>query len=95
MDEVTLGELARRMDSIHTDVKELRASIVDHNDLSTVAASWQSALQAHEARANLIFTQHEAALKELQAWQTWAMRLILGAVLLAIIGGVLVANPGQ
>ena len=56
-DDVTLGELARRMDLLHSDVKELRTSIVEHDDLTAVANSWQMLLQAHESNAALIKTQ--------------------------------------
>jgi hypothetical protein len=32
-------------------------------------------------------------IKRLEEWQTWAGRLVLGAVILAILGVVLVARP--
>lgn len=92
-DDVTLGELARRMDLLHSDVKELRVSIVEHDDLTAVANSWQLLLQSHENQAKLITLQLERRLDGLEAWNTWATRIVLGLVLAAIVGVVLI-DPG-
>lgn len=91
--DVTLGELARRMDLLHSDVKELRASIVEHDDLSAVANSWQLLLQSHESRAELVRVSIEQRLASLEAWNTWAMRIVLGLVLAAVVGVALVDLP--
>lgn len=89
--DVTLGELARRMDSMHSDVRELRSAVVSHDDLKSAVGSWQLLLQAQEARQAVVITQIENRLVALESWNTWAMRIVLGAVLVAIIG--LVVGP--
>ena len=53
LDDVTLGELARRMEGLHIDLKELRLAVVERDDLQTVVAGWQAALAAHEINADL------------------------------------------
>ena len=93
MDDVTLGELARRLDSMHTDVKEMRSSIVDHNDLTSVANSWTMLLAAHESKVDLQMQQVQAKVNALEAWNTWAMRIVLGLVLTSVVG--LVMLPGK
>ena len=91
--DVTLGELARRMDLLHADVKELRTSIVEHDDLSAVANSWQLLLQSHESRAELVRIGLETRITHLEAWNTWAVRIVLGLVLSAVVAVVLVDPP--
>jgi len=93
MDDVTLGELARRLDSMHTDVKEMRTSIVDHNDLTSVANSWTMLLAAHESKVDLQMQQVQAKVAALEAWNIWAMRIVLGLVLTSVVG--LVMLPGK
>jgi len=93
MDDVTLGELARRLDSMHTDVKEMRSSIVDHNDLTSVANSWTMLLAAHESKVDLQMQQVQAKVAALEAWNLWAMRIVLGLVLTSVVG--LVLLPGK
>jgi len=93
MDDVTLGELARRLDSMHTDVKEMRSSIVDHNDLTSVANSWTMLLAAHESKVDLQMQQVQTRIEQLEAWSTWAVRIVLGLVMSAVVG--LVLLPGK
>lgn len=93
MDDVTLGELARRMDLLHGDVKELRGAIVEHDDLRAAAGAWHTALQAHENLADRRMTAVETRMDRLDAWHAWALRIVLGAVLVALLALVL-SDPG-
>lgn len=92
-DDVSLGEVARRLNALHQDVRELRNSIVERDDLSATATAWEASLRAHEQKMDLRFTQSDLEHRQLrrdidtlQAWQTWAARIVLGAVLLAVLG---------
>jgi hypothetical protein len=82
---VTLGELARRMDMLHTDLKELRSAVAERDDLATVTAGWQAALSGHEKQADLKWDAYDARVTALESWQTWAMRLVIGAVLSGVV----------
>lgn len=73
--DVTLGELARRLDILHQDVRDMRSDLVKHDDLGVVNEAWRSALG-----------RLEKDVSDLQSWQTWATRLIVGAVILAVVG---------
>lgn len=85
-DDVTLGELARRMDALHDDIRELRSSIVEHDDLSSVATAWQAALAAQDTNHMLLVGQLRRDVEDLQSWQMWATRLVVGAVILGVLG---------
>lgn len=72
MDEVTLGEVARRVDALHQDFRDLKASIAMHDEV--------------ERR----FESVQKDIDDLEAWQTWAMRIVLGAVIVAVLSLALV-----
>lgn len=87
---MTLGELGRRMDLMHADVQAMRSSIVEHTDLDTATRGWERALAAHEATSALRDGNLDHRLTTVEAWQTWALRLVVGAVLMAGLGYLLV-----
>jgi len=39
------------------------------------------------------FNTLDKRLADVEAWQTWALRLIVGALILAVIGAVIVVKP--
>lgn len=86
MDDVTLGELARRMESIHVDVKELRAAVVNHDDLAIATKGWDKALEAHEAFSAARAESMSSRISDLEAWQTWVVRIVIGIVMAAALG---------
>lgn len=87
--EVTLGEVARSLQELRQDVREIRGVVAERDDLHTVTESWKAALSAHERHAETRIATIESDVQELRAWQTWAGRLVLGAVVLAIITALL------
>lgn len=91
--EVTMGELARRMDIIHQDVRDLRAAVAEKDDLQHVTTAWDAALKAHEAKSEIQHTVLENRVKALESWQTWAIRIVLGIVIAAVVGLVVVNAP--
>lgn len=92
MDEVTLGELARRMDALHSDVREMRKALVEHDDLQAIATGWAQALAAHEALAGARMKRAEDRISALEATQTWLVRSVIGVILAAVIAA-FVINP--
>lgn len=89
-DDVTLGELTRHIDLLRDDVKDMRAGLVDQRDLTTATRGWERALEAHERAADMRMTHTESRVGAVEAWQTWALRLVVGAVLMAGLGYLLI-----
>lgn len=69
---MTSGEVARTMQTLARQVEQLRQDL-------------QPALLRDAADAER-FRGIEKAIADLQSWQTWATRLILGAVILGVLG---------
>lgn len=49
-----------------------------------------SALVAHEKNADLKWQAMEMRVASLENWQTWAMRIVLSLVIVAVVGVVLI-----
>lgn len=80
---VTTGELGRRLEKFE----------------STMTGTLDTVLQKLDNRPDWadvrrIETGLTDRLKKLEDWQTWAGRVILGAVILAVLGVVLVTKTG-
>lgn len=90
MDEVTLGELARRMDALHADVRAMRSAMVEQEDVRTLASGWEKALTAHETLANARMERVEGRVGALEASQTWVVRSIVAVILVAVISAFIV-----
>lgn len=69
---MTTGEVARTLDKLSRAVDGLRAEL-------------QPVITRDAADAER-FRSVERAIAELQSWQTWATRLVLGAVVLGVLG---------
>lgn len=80
--DVTLGEVNRNLNRIGKQVEELARSVVDAPKWSEVRRI-ESALRTEREQSE---TRLQAHIDALQAWQTWAVRSILGAVILAAMG---------
>lgn len=79
MDEVTIGEVHRRVEELHDEVEDLRHTIVGKDRVKEMISS-------HEAQIRLELHALEARISVLEQWQTWGMRIVLGLVLTAIVG---------
>lgn len=90
--DVTLGELARRLDVLHSDLKDLRSAVVERDDLANASNGWLASLTGHEKSCALQLGAMDARVASLEAWQTWGLRILAGAVLSAVIALVLVTQ---
>lgn len=90
MDDVTLGELARRMDLLHTDVKEMRSAVVEHDDLKSVANAWHLSLTAMESTSALKFQTLDTRVTSLESALRWVVMTVLAMVIAAVVGAVIV-----
>lgn len=102
--EVTLGEVARRLDGLHQDIRDLRTAVVERDDLQAVANSWHLLLNAAEQRATDNLHNHaresearmvrlEARVKAIEGWGIWAVRVV-GGILITAVLAVVVAKSG-
>lgn len=80
---VTTGELGRRLERFESTVTGTLSDISGKLD---TRPDW--------ADVRRIETGLSDRLKKLEDWQTWAGRLILGAVILAVLGAVLITKAG-
>lgn len=72
---VTVGEIARRLDRMTARLDQLP----DAADLQAVAGTWLAQLQATDSRVEEL----QRRIAHLEEWQTWALRIIVGALLTA------------
>ena len=82
---ITLGEVARKVDSVASSVDTLSDRLSERpswQDIKRVEDSWRDKVAGAEQRVT-----------DLEAWQTWAGRLVLGAILTAVLALVLVPWP--
>lgn len=72
---MTVGEIARRLDRMTARLDQLP----DAADLQAVAGTWLAQLQATDSRVEEL----QRRIVHLEEWQTWALRIIVGALLTA------------
>ena len=94
LEEVTLGELGRRLDVLSMDLRDMRHALVEHDDLRVAKEALSASLQAHEALAFARMDRSEYRIGALEATQTWLVRGIIAVVLLAVLALVLVDPLG-
>jgi hypothetical protein len=80
--DVSTGEIGRRLDRFETTVTGALSDIAGKLDLRP---DWADVRRIEKGLQERI--------QELEDWQKWAGRLIIGGVILAILGVVLVARP--
>ena len=70
--DYTPGEVARALASLTRSTEALTTTV------STLASRDAADLER--------FKHHDARISALESWQTWAMRIVLAAVIMAVIG---------
>lgn len=82
LDQPSVGEIARRLDRMGARLDQLP----DAADLQAVAGVWLAQLQATDTRVEEL----RRRVHHLEEWQTWALRIVVGALLTAALGALLV-----
>lgn len=91
-DQPSPGEISRRLDDLRGDVHRVSDRLdrlPDRDDLTALATAWQGALAASEALADTRHTHLEQRVTDLEQFQSWAVRIVLGLVIVAVVGLVL------
>ena len=79
--DVSTGELGRRLDRFEKTVTDALGGISSKLD---DRPDW---VDVRKIEAGL-----KESIKRLEDWQAWAVRLVLGAVILAVLGGVVITR---
>ena len=82
LNEPSVGEIARRLDRMGARLDQLP----DAADLQAVAGVWLAQLQSTDTRVEEL----RRRVDHLEGWQTWALRIVVGALLTAALGALLV-----
>lgn len=87
---VTLGEVSRHLDSISNDLRSMRTKMDDLTSWPDVKRVEDGLKARHDA--DVLALSRRLAVVE--GWQTWAGRIIIGAVILAVLGVVIATKSG-
>lgn len=72
----------------------LKSHTEAHNtDVRALSETHAADVRALERRIDTAAEDLDERVIELQQWQTWAVRLVLGAVILAVLGLVIIEQP--
>ena len=81
--EPTPGELGRRLDDLRGDLRHIADrldQLPSSQDLTAVSHAWTTALTAAESRLDSRVGELGRRVDGLEAWQTWALRLVVGII---------------
>jgi len=88
-DDLTLGELSRNIDSLRGDIHELTGKVetqtISKDTLSMIVSQWATSLAASEAQQASSTRQLERRIEDLEGWRTWALRIVIGVVIVALL----------
>ncbi|MEZ2371030.1 hypothetical protein [Arthrobacter sp. RCC_34] len=94
---VTLGELSRHIKSLSGEVHAVRDkldNLTSWRDVQRVEEGLRAKHDADIAAVNLQVSALTARLQVLEDWQKWFQRIVIGAVVLAILGVVIATKSG-
>lgn len=95
-DPVTLGELRRTVDQVRLELSHARTEVGAlagmPGQLTSMSALWTEQLRAHKEQSAAALAHLSDEVETLKGWQTWALRIVVAAVVLAVVGLVL-ASP--
>ena len=97
----TLGEVARSMgrlekeiSNVRQDIRSLEEKVPTKELIVTTERAWEANLRALEDR----FVERTAVLEDkisdLEDWKTWTLRIVMGAVIMALMGLILTSSGG-
>ena len=97
--EPTVGEIGRSVDrlekeigGVRSDIKSLAEKVPTKEFIDALERSFQTNLLATEGKFNAKLEAVETKVNDLEAWKTWTLRLVLGLVVAAVMGLILVTG---
>ena len=98
-EQPTLGEIGRSVDrlekeigGVRGDIRQLEEKVPTKELVAAMERAFQASLASTELRWDAEISLVKTKVDDLEAWKTWTLRLILGAVLLAVLGLVVVTG---
>lgn len=95
-EDVTLGELNRKLDSLTGSVQSLTDKLDNYPrwpDVQRIERQWQEKLDAAVAQRETVTGGITQRIADLESWQTWAARIIIGLVIAGVITAFFVFKP--
>ncbi len=95
-EEVTLGEVSRKLDGLVDSVKAITERLDQYPrwpDLKRIEDQWHEKLEAAVLQRELAITEATRRIAELESWQLWAARIVIGAVVSAVIAAFFIIKP--
>lgn len=95
----TLGEVARSMSrleneigNVRKDIRSLEEKVPTRELIAATERAWSSNLHALEERMLDKTAALEEKIEDLENWKTWTLRIVMGAVIMALMGLILTAG---
>lgn len=95
-DEVTLGEVARKVDDLASKMDTLATAVADRpswQDIRRMERTGDEKLAAAVKQHEIVTRSQDHRINTLEAWQQWAGRLVMGGIATSIIGAYFVLKP--
>lgn len=98
-EQPTLGEIGRSVDrlekeigGVRGDIRQLEEKVPTKELVQAMERAFQASLASTELRWGAEINTVKAKIDELESWKTWTLRLVLGVVIVAVLGLVVVSG---
>lgn len=99
-DQPSLGEIGRSVDrlekeigGVRGDIKQLEEKVPTREFIEAMERAFLASLSATETKWSTKIEHIEDKIADLESWKTWTLRLVVGAILMAILGLVVISGP--
>lgn len=95
-EDVTLGELNRKLDGLASSVQKLTDKMDDYpkwSDVGRIEKTLKDSIAAAIEQRGTVTGSLERRIVELEAWQTWAARIVIGLVLTGVVAAFFIFKP--
>ena len=98
-EQPTLGEIGRSVDrlekeigGVRGDIRQLEEKVPTKELVQAMERAFQSSLVSTELRWGAEINTVRSRVDDLESWKTWTLRLILGVVIVAVLGLVVIGG---
>lgn len=98
-EQPTLGEIGRSVDrlekeigGVRGDIRQLEEKVPTKELVQAMERAFQASLNSTELRWGAEINTVKAQISELESWKTWTLRLVLGVVIVAVLGLVVITG---
>jgi|GEM_PF-6140223 len=95
-EDVTLGELNRKLDGLAGSVQKLTDKLDDYpkwSDIKRIEGNLKDTITAAVEQREAVIKAVEHRVMTLESWQTWAARIVIGAVVTGVIAAFFIFKP--